>query len=195
MTDNTFKKEYSNGIRVKRYHMQKKRRESLALKGLCRVCGKEKARPNKSTCTNCIANQILYGKQKRLELKRNKICVRCGVEKASIGQCCTDCVNERRQKQKENYSNYFKNKICMSCKNHNDNGLPKCSKCMNEVKNKIKEKREIKKANGICCECDNYTQNNKSRCEYHAKLHSKRAAIYRSKNNLNKNVNNNQLGS
>ena len=58
MKKGKFVDEYLTGLKLKRQELQQKRREELKLKGLCRVCGINKAVKKKSTCEKCRNKKI-----------------------------------------------------------------------------------------------------------------------------------------
>ena len=174
-------KSTSNELRLRRYNLQKDRRERLGLKGLCRVCGKNKARENKTSCISCGNAQKLLSRRNRLKLKRANICDRCGVDPITVGRSCASCANIRKMKQEAKKLSAIKNQSCMLCGESVKTGSSKCQKCLNLARDKMRLNRENKKKLGICYNCDKKSMKKGIRCEYHAKEHAKKMAKYRAK--------------
>jgi hypothetical protein len=98
--------------------------------GLCRRCGKRKAKKGKTKCQECINTDVIYQRERRHKNRDLGLCITCGnpamvnTETGLIMKCCSKCseiknINERKNRK------LLKIKVL----SYYSKGEPKCACC------------------------------------------------------------------
>ena len=76
----------------------KKRRENAKKAGMCSICCKNPARPNKSTCDECSMRAMRHYNKRMAEYRQKGMCLCCGERPPMIyHRYCLECMEKKRE--------------------------------------------------------------------------------------------------
>jgi hypothetical protein len=95
------------------YHPEE--RKELIEKGLCTLCGIEKAQPGKRMCQGCGEYVSQYNRERRKQRLSQGTCLRCSKPRLPNHNLCADCIKIAAQESHKHREEAKEHNLCPYC--------------------------------------------------------------------------------
>lgn len=136
-------------------------------KELCTCCGKNKARPNRKWCQECVDKHDNWRRKRNEFLIKEGICIECRKNKVEEGKKqCRECLEFARKKYQLNNKECKKENICLKCgqPKEENNTYRYCLDCRRKARKSQSELVIKRKANHKCTNCGGELDNDTTKC-------------------------------